>query len=107
MTAQLIAVHKVPQDPDQYLAYYDETHLPLALRLPGLKKYEMNKGAIDSGGGDAILQVAILYFDSMADLEAALKSPEGVAAIDDLPKFAASGNIQMLAFETRDVPLPG
>jgi uncharacterized protein (TIGR02118 family) len=46
--------------------------------------------------------VAILTFDSMADIQKAFGSPEGKATAADVPKFA-SGGVEMQMFETREV----
>jgi len=101
MSAKLVAIHKMPKDPERYRSYYLETHLPLALKLPGLRKYELNQGPISGNGGDQqTLLVAIIHFDSLSDIDIALASPAGLAALEDLPNFATPDNIQILTFET-------
>jgi hypothetical protein len=52
--------------------------------------------------GSAPYLVAILNFDSMADLSAALASPEGQAAAADLPNFA-SGGATLLIYDCKAV----
>ncbi len=46
--------------------------------------------------------VAILHFDDMASLQAALESPEGRATALDLGNFAQAG-VDVLFGETREV----
>ena len=46
--------------------------------------------------------VAILTFDSMAPIQAALASPEGVATAADLGNFAQAG-VELLMFDTGEV----
>jgi uncharacterized protein (TIGR02118 family) len=50
--------------------------------------------------GTAPHLVAILEFDSMADLGAALASSEGQAAAADLPNFA-SGGVTLLMYDSK------
>lgn len=101
--AQLVVTYKTPKDPAAFDKYYAETHIGLAKKIPGLKKYQINQGPITplAGGADAYL-VAILTFDSVAAIQAGLASPEGQAAAGDLPKFA-SGGADLILFDTKDV----
>jgi len=64
-------------------------HRPLALKLPGLRRHIVNFPADDSTRKhpqwDAIIE---LYFEGRDEMEAAWRSPEGVAATRDLEEFA-------------------
>lgn len=68
--------------------YLEHVHGPLALKLPGLKKYVQNYPSPDPKrnppGWDAIVE---LYFENRDAMEAAWASPEGAASDADLPKF--------------------
>lgn len=101
--AKLLAIYRHPTDPAAFDAYYAATHIPLAKTLPGLTRYEVSQGAVAGPGGasDAYL-VATLYFDSMADLQAALGSKEGAATVADLANFA-DGGIEVLMLD--DAPV--
>jgi uncharacterized protein (TIGR02118 family) len=46
--------------------------------------------------------IAILTFDSVADIQAAFASPQGKATAGDLPNFA-TGGADLHFFETREV----
>ena len=52
--------------------------------------------------GTAPHLVAVLEFDSMADISAALASPEGQATAADLPNFA-SGGATLLIYDSKSV----
>ena len=101
--AKIVALYKVPADPAAFDAYYYSTHVPLAKTLPGLRGYEVSTGPVVTPTGEAPWRlVAILSFDSMAAIQAAFTSPQGVATAEDLGKFAQAG-VDLLMFETIDV----
>jgi uncharacterized protein (TIGR02118 family) len=101
--ARLMVLYKTPKDVAAFDKYYFETHVPIAKRLPGLKKYEVNQGAVGSPAGDpGIHRIAILHFDDVAAIQAAFGSPEGQATVADVGNFAPDpGAVQVLIFETR------
>jgi uncharacterized protein (TIGR02118 family) len=86
---KLVAVYRKPDDVAAFDKHYFETHLPLATKMPGLIKSEIEKGV---GSPMPDLEVphlaAHMYFQDMAALKAALASPEGKAAGKDLMGFA-------------------
>jgi uncharacterized protein (TIGR02118 family) len=101
--AKLIALYKQPEDPARFDAYYYGTHVPLAKTVPGLKRYEVSTGPVATPqGASGYHLVAILSFDSFADIQKGLASPEGIATGNDLANFAAAG-VDLLVFESKDV----
>ena len=101
--AQVVVTYKTPKDVAAFDKYYAETHIPLAKKLPGLRKYQISRGPVVSPAGPSgIHLMAILSFDDMAAVQAAFGSPEGQAAAADLPKFA-SGGADLIFFDTQDV----
>ncbi|WP_214470336.1 EthD family reductase [Mesorhizobium sp. dw_380] len=101
--ARLVALYKTPKDRTAFDRYYFSTHIPLAKTIPGLRKYEISDGGGHSPDGPSGYHlVAILHFDSVADIKAALASPEGQATAADLGNFA-DGGVELLLFETREV----
>ena len=89
--AQLLVLYNTPADAAAFDSYYHQTHVPLAKKIPGLRSYTINDGAVHAIAGVAPYLVAVLKFDSMADINAALGSAEGQAAAADLPNFASAG----------------
>ena len=74
--------------------------MPLAKKVPGLRRYEVSRGAISGPGGPSPFHlVAILEFDSLAAIHKALETPEGRAATDDLKNFAPEG-VQIQLFDS-------
>lgn len=101
--AQLLALYHQPNDPTAFEQYYYGTHVPLAKQLPGLRAYTVSKGALAAAGGDApYYLVAVLTFDSMAAIQAALASPQGKTTVADVPKFA-TGGATILMYDTHEV----
>ena len=101
--AKVLALYKTPADAAAFDAYYHSTHVPLAKTLPGLRCYEVSTGAIATPAGEAPLHlVAVLTFDSLAAIQAALGSPEGAATAGDLGNFAQAG-VDLLMFDTKEI----
>jgi uncharacterized protein (TIGR02118 family) len=101
--AQLVVLYKTPKNTDAFDKYYYATHVPLAKKLPGLKKYDVSKGAVASpAGATGVYLVATLYFESADAIKAAFGSPEGQAATGDLAKFA-DGGADVYFFDTKEV----
>ena len=100
--AEVVVLYKTPKDPAAFDEYYAETHIPLAKKLPGLRKYQVSKGPVATPAGPSgVYLVAILTFDDMAAIQNAFGSAEGKATAADLPKFAGSG-ADLMFFDTRD-----
>lgn len=101
--ARLLALYKTPKDTNAFDRYYFSTHAPLARKIPGLRKYEVSDGScLGPGGPSDVHLVAILHFDSLRDIQAALASPEGQATAGDLANFA-DGGVELVFFDTKDV----
>ncbi|MBP1882523.1 EthD family reductase [Sinorhizobium mexicanum] len=101
--ARLVVLYRMPKDTAAFDRYYRSTHIPLAKKLPGLRKYEISSGGISTPGGAADLHlVATLHFDSIADIQSAFASPEGQAAAGDLANFA-DGGVDLYLFDTEEV----
>jgi uncharacterized protein (TIGR02118 family) len=101
--AWLIVLYKTPKDPGAFDKYYFETHVPIAKKIPGLRKYEVSRGPVATPMGPSGFHlVAKLRFDDMAALQAALASPQGQAAAADVQAFA-TGGVDMILFDSVEV----
>jgi uncharacterized protein (TIGR02118 family) len=90
--AKLVVTYKTPKDAAAFDKYYAQTHIPLAKKLPGLRKYEVSRGPIATPDGPSTIHmIATLTFDSMAALKAAFASDEGKSAAADVGHFATGG----------------
>jgi uncharacterized protein (TIGR02118 family) len=96
-------MYKTPKDTAAFDKHYFEKHVPIAKKIPGLRKYEVNEGPVSTPAGPAgIHLVAILHFDDLASIQKAFASAEGQAAGADVQTFA-TGGADMILFETREV----
>src|ERR1700690_4540052 len=100
--AQVLVLYNPPADPPAFDRYYHQTHIPIARKIPGLRSYSISNGPVQALAGSPPYLVAILNFDSMPDLSAALASPEGQAAAADVPNFA-SGGATLLIYDSKPV----
>ena len=101
--ARVVVMYKAPKDPVAFDQYYFATHVAIAKRIPGLRKYEVSQGAVASpGGASGVHFVAILHFDDMAAVGRAFSSPEGQAAVADVGTFA-TGGVDILMFDNKEV----
>ena len=100
---RLLVLYGRPEDPAAFDKYYREVHVPLAKQMKGLKKWTIGKvqGTPDGIPSD-YYYVADLYVESREQFEAILESPEGQAAVADVPKFA-SGGVTFLYTEVEEV----
>lgn len=96
--ATLFAIYQQPKDPAAFESYYFNTHVPLAKTIPGLRSYAVTRGDVmGMGGKHGAYLVALLEFDSLAAIGAAMASPQGQATAADLANFASAGVDVMMA----------
>ena len=101
--AKLFAIYQQPADAAAFDNYYFNKHVPLAKTLPGLRSYEVTRGDVmGMAGKHSVYLVAILEFESMAAIGAAMASPQGQATAADLANFAAAG-VDVMMGDTRMV----
>ncbi|MCK6458153.1 MAG: EthD family reductase [Phycisphaerae bacterium] len=85
---KLVALYKKPEDAADFDRQYFETHVPLAMKMPGLVRCEVARVTGSPMGESPFHLIAELYFQDMASLSAAMASAEGKAAAKNLMGFA-------------------
>lgn len=101
--AKLYAIYQQPADAAVFDAYYYDTHVPLAKKIPGLRSYEVTHGDVmGMGGKHVVYLVASLEFDSLAAISVALASEQGQATAADLANFAQAG-VEIMMAETTTI----
>jgi uncharacterized protein (TIGR02118 family) len=101
--ALLVVMYKTPHDAAAFDKHYFEKHIPLAKKIPGLRKYEVSRGAVATPAGPSNYHlVAFLHYDDVAAIQKAFASAEGQAAVADVQTFA-TGGADIFMFDTRPV----
>ncbi|MFO0798383.1 MAG: EthD family reductase [Gemmataceae bacterium] len=102
---RLTVLYGHPTDPAAFDRYYHDVHVPLARRMRGLLGWTIGKcESATPGERPPYYLIVGLYAATRADLDAILASPEGQAAIADVPNFA-TGGVTFL-FNDEDVLIP-
>lgn len=94
---KLVALYKKPANVQDFDDQYFNTHLPLANKMPGLRKVEVARITGTPAGESEYHLMAELYFDSKEDMQAAMSSPEGRASTKNLMSFAKDVSFFMFA----------
>jgi uncharacterized protein (TIGR02118 family) len=85
----MVVVYRRPEmTRENFRRHLEKVHGPLAMKLPGLRKYVQNYTSDDpkrQPGWDAIVE---LWFDDRETMEGAWASPQGAASDADLTLFA-------------------
>ena len=88
ISAAYLVKRKAGMSFEDYGRHQAEVHVPLAHALPGLRSYRYVEFPPVEGEDQLFDGLALLEFDSQAAHDAALGSPEGQAALADLPNYA-------------------
>jgi uncharacterized protein (TIGR02118 family) len=101
----MVVIYKKPADVKAFEKHYFETHIPLAKKIPGLRKYEISRGPITvlAGPSDVHL-IGTVYFDDFDAMKKGFASPEGQAAGADRRIYAPDeSGVQMFVFDDKEV----
>jgi uncharacterized protein (TIGR02118 family) len=103
--ARMVVIYRTPKDVEAFDRHYFGVHIPLAKKLPGLRKYEISYGPVEVlAGSDDVYLIGTLYFDDLAAIKKAFASPEGQAARADRQAYAPDDSgVQMFIFDDREV----
>ena len=103
--ARMVVIYKTPRDPEAFDRHYFGVHIPMAKKLPGLRSYDISRGAIlTPAGGSTPYLIGTLHFDDMAALRNAFASPEGQACAADRRLLAPDdADLQMYLFDTDEL----
>jgi uncharacterized protein (TIGR02118 family) len=89
---RLLVLYGHPDDPAAFDKYYYDVHVPIAKKMKGLRKWTIGKVQGTPDGSLAPYYfIADLCMDGPEDFEKLLESPEGQAAVGDVPNFASGG----------------
>jgi len=100
---KLVALYKKPANQKEFDDNYFNTQLPLANKMPGLRRVELWRVAGTPMGDSEYYLMAELFFDNLDAAKAAMASPEGRAAGKNLMGFAKE-LVYMMYAEVQEVP---
>ena len=98
---RFLVVYETPTDPAAFDEHYRQVHIPLAKKLPGLRRYTVSRD-VAARRGEPFYLVAELDWDDMDALRAAFASPEGQATARDIAELVPDGGIRSMIFELND-----
>ena len=89
---RLMVMYGHPKDPTAFDRYYNDVHLPIARKIKGFKRWTVGKvKGMPDGKPSPYYYFADLFAESRDAMETILASPEGQAAVKDVPNFATGG----------------
>ena len=101
MVKAMFVVTRVPgMSHDEFVRYWRDVHAPIAKKIPGLRKYNINPASAGGDGGEAPFDgIAELSFDSVESYQDGFASPEGQATTEDAAKFIDMSKIKAVVTE--------
>jgi uncharacterized protein (TIGR02118 family) len=103
--ARMVVIYRTPKDVEAFDRHYFDIHVPLAKKLPGLRKYEISRGPVTvlAGSRDVYL-IGTVHFDNLDAMKQAFASPEGRATAADRQIYAPDDSgVQMFLFDNKEV----
>lgn len=99
--AYLVIYEGQPENPDAFLRYYMEKHVPIVWTFPKIRSIEIERGV---DGGDFFM-ITRLTFDTIEDLRVAINSEERERARADMKNFPPfKGTVRRQAVEIMELP---
>jgi uncharacterized protein (TIGR02118 family) len=83
-----LVLYSTPDDPDHFREYYVSKHLPLAAKMPGVRRMGYSFEVAAPDGSRPFFCVFEMEFDSVEALGAAMGSPEGQAVAADVANYS-------------------
>jgi uncharacterized protein (TIGR02118 family) len=102
-TARFAVLWSRPRDPASFERHYRDIHIPLALQIPGLRRYTLSRNITLVRGEDPYYLIAELDFDDLTSLQAGFQSPEGQATASDVANLARQAPVRSMTYELEDL----
>jgi uncharacterized protein (TIGR02118 family) len=90
---RVLVLYLPPEDPQASREYFENTHIPLAAKLPGQRSMRYSFEVAAADGESPYFGVMEAEFDDAEALGAAMASPEGQAVMADIPNYATGGAV--------------
>ena len=98
---RLVVMYPKPADPAHFDRHFREKHMPLVKKMPGLKAFSYGPAKGPDGNDGAFFWVFNGTFDSSDAIGKGLGSPEGQAAVADIPNYSPAAPT-ILVLETTE-----
>jgi uncharacterized protein (TIGR02118 family) len=96
-----------PTDAEAFDRHYREVHIPLANKMPGLRRYSLSRN-LSPVRGEPPYAVAELDRDDAETMRRDMQSPEGRATGEDVDFMRQwSPSVQSMTYELEDVTETG
>jgi uncharacterized protein (TIGR02118 family) len=92
---KIVVLYPPPKDPEAFRAYYTETHIPLAAKLPGLRAYRYALDLESPAGDSPYFCVFEGEFDDAAAMGESMGSEQGQVVAADVPNYAPDGAVMI------------
>lgn len=104
--AIVLVPRRIDMSREDFERYLRETHQPLLVKMPGLRRLVVNWVLPDPDGPAPDYDlVGEDWFDDPQAMHAAFASPEGKAVIDDTPNFADMSRFRLMVADEDEVSL--
>jgi uncharacterized protein (TIGR02118 family) len=101
--ARFLVIYDTPADVEAFERHYDDVHIPLAKQYPGLRRYTRSHDPAVMLGEPAYM-VAMLDWDDMAALGAALESEAGQRTGEDaMANLAPLASFRAMVLQLEEV----
>jgi uncharacterized protein (TIGR02118 family) len=101
VAVRFLVVYDRPSDPAAFERHFREVHVPLARRLPGLRRFSVSRQTA-AVQGEPVHLVTELEWDDLEALRSAFASPEGRATAADVANLATRG-VRSAIYEVEDL----
>lgn len=106
MVRFIILWQDTPTDAEAFDRHYREMHIPLANKMPGLRRYSLSRN-LTPVRGEPPYAVAELEWDDRETLQRDMQSPEGRATAEDVDFMKQwSPGVQSMIYELENVRTP-
>ena len=96
----MVIYEVTPENPEAFLQYYVNKHIPIVWTFPKIRRVEVERGV---DGGDFFM-IARFTFDTLEDLRRAIASKERDRARADMQNFPAyTGRVRRQAVEIMEI----
>lgn len=85
---KVIAVYEVPENTEAFESHYKEVHEPIALKIPHMTEFRVNKVFGGPTGKSNLYMIAEMCFDNKDSWKQAMQTKEMMESGKDAMKFA-------------------